>query len=225
VSNGECDGIDGPAVVVDVLRAFSFAACAFSAGAERVLLVAELEEALRLKRQHPGAVACKDGPPAEGFEFLNSPAAVMRTDLSGRVVVQRTSAGTQGAVAARHATPLLCASLLTARATAELFRGTIAPQPVTFVITGDEGCAEEDLACAEYIAAMLTADDVDDVAPNSYVRRAASSKTAAALREALRRGFVGVDPGDLDVCLSADHFGFAMAAQDDGHVLALRPHA
>jgi 2-phosphosulfolactate phosphatase len=219
VSNADCADVDGPAVVVDVLRAFSFAACAFAGGAARILLVADLDEALRLKAAIPGALACKDGPPAEGFDFLNSPAAVDRADVAGRVVVQRTSAGTQGAVAARSASPLLCASFLTARATASYLRGKLTPQPVTFVITGTRGNAEEDLACAQYIAALL---DDDTVAAAPYVERADASETAAALRKAVRAAYAGVDPDDINICFDADRFVFAMAARVEHAVLTLR---
>ncbi len=39
----ELDGVQGPIVVVDVLRAFTTAAYAFAAGAEAIYLVASVE--------------------------------------------------------------------------------------------------------------------------------------------------------------------------------------
>jgi 2-phosphosulpholactate phosphatase len=62
----DCASIDGVAVVVDVLRTFSFAAYALDCGADRVILVEDLDEALRLAAEIPGALAGKDGVPAEG---------------------------------------------------------------------------------------------------------------------------------------------------------------
>jgi 2-phosphosulfolactate phosphatase len=110
--------------------------------------------------------------------------------------------------------------LLTARATADLLRASVTAQRVTFVITGNDGRAEEDLAAAEYIAALLA----DEAVPaDRYVARAAGSDTAAALRDALRVGYQGVDAGDLALCFDADRFDFAMQAVDDGATLTLRP--
>jgi 2-phosphosulfolactate phosphatase len=45
-------------------------------------------------------MACGEvnGLPPEGFDFGNSPTQVMKLDLRGRALVQRTSAGTQGIV-------------------------------------------------------------------------------------------------------------------------------
>lgn len=88
------------------------------------------------------------------------------------------------------------------------------------MVTGEDGRAEEDLACAEYIA-DLVADD--SVGPDPYVERARNSGGAARLAEGLRLGWEGVHPEDVPLCLEADTFPFAMvAAREDGH-LVLRP--
>jgi 2-phosphosulfolactate phosphatase len=221
VSIESCADVDGPAVVVDVLRAFSFAACAFSVGAAELLLARELDEALELKRRIAGAVACKDGAPTEGFEFSNSPAAVLGHDLTGRVVIQRTAAGTQGTLAARGCQPLYCVSFLTAKATVASLQATLVPQSLAFVITGDAGHADEDLACGEYVAALL--DDPDtDAAP--FVARAAASDAAADLQAGLERRYRGIHKDDVAICLDADRFAFAMTASDSGTHVSLRAH-
>jgi 2-phosphosulfolactate phosphatase len=167
-------------------------------------------------------VACKDGEPAEGFEFLNSPAVVLEQDLTGHVVVQRTTAGTAGALAARHAQPLLCASFLTASATAAAMRTRVSPRRIAFVITGDSGHADEDLACAEYINALLNRDRAD---PDPFIARAGRSSAADALRKGLRHGYPGVHPDDINVCLQVDRFDFALTATDEGEFVRLRTHA
>src|ERR1700686_5268939 len=43
----------GVAVIIDVFRAFSVACYAFANGADRIIPVADIEEALRLRRAHP----------------------------------------------------------------------------------------------------------------------------------------------------------------------------
>ncbi|MEU6280950.1 2-phosphosulfolactate phosphatase [Streptomyces sp. NPDC047028] len=207
------------AVVVDVLRAFTVAACAFRGGAERIVFASTREEALELKARHPGWPAFQDGAPLPGFDLANSPARLRSLDVRGRTIVQKTTAGTAGALAASGAGLLLCASFAVAGATAELLRG-VAPDEVTFVVTGDGGRAEEDRACAEYIAARVGR---AAAGPEPYLDRARRSDAAARLAEGVRRGFAGVHPEDVALCLEADTASFAMvAARTDGH-LVLRP--
>src|SRR6476661_7983991 len=97
--------VDAPAVavVVDVMRAFTVAAWAFGRGAEKIVLAGSLDEALALKARHPDWVALKDGAPAPGFDAVNSPGLLRSADLGGRTVVQKTTAGTVGALAVKDA--------------------------------------------------------------------------------------------------------------------------
>ncbi|WEO93717.1 2-phosphosulfolactate phosphatase [Streptomyces sp. FXJ1.172] len=207
------------AVVVDVMRAFTVAAWAFRRGAERIVLAGTQEEALELKARHPGWLAFQDGVPVPGFDLANSPARLRSLDVRGRTVVQKTTFGTTGALAVADAGLLLCASFVVAGATAELLRRA-RPRTVTFVVTGDGGHAEEDLACAQYIADRVRTADTD---PGPYLERARDSDAAARLADGARRGWAGVHPGDVAMCLEADTFPFAMAAaRVDGHMV-LRP--
>src|SRR4051794_41699153 len=108
------------AVVVDVMRAFTVAAWAFAQGAEKIVLAESLDEALALKVRHPDWVALKDGPPAPGFDTVNSPGLLRSLDLGGRTVVQKTTAGTVGALAVKEASLVLCASFVVAGGAARL---------------------------------------------------------------------------------------------------------
>ncbi|MFF1308043.1 2-phosphosulfolactate phosphatase [Streptomyces sp. NPDC058307] len=207
------------AVVVDVLRAFTVAACAFDGGAEKIVLASSEEEALELKARRPGWLALKDGAPASGFDAFNSPAMLATHDLSGRTIVQKTTSGTVGALAVAEARLLLCASFVVAGATARLLRERGARE-VTFVVTGEEGRAEEDLACAEYIGRRVESAEVD---AEPYLRRARDSRWAAELAQGARRGLPGVHPDDVGLCLEADRFPFAMAAGREGGLMVLRP--
>ncbi|MEV6357052.1 2-phosphosulfolactate phosphatase [Streptomyces hydrogenans] len=143
------------AVVVDVMRAYTVAAWAFARGAEKIVLAESTADALALTDRHPGWVALKDGPPAPGFDLVNSPGLLRSADLSGRTVVQKTTAGTVGALAVKHAPLVLCAGFVVAEATARVLRAGGYGE-VTFVVTGEDGRADEDLACAEYIAHRAT---------------------------------------------------------------------
>ncbi|MFE9660719.1 2-phosphosulfolactate phosphatase [Streptomyces sp. NPDC005955] len=217
---GIADLVETPsvAVVVDVMRAFTVAAWAFARGAEKIVLAESLDEALALKARHPDWAALKDGPRAPGFDMVNSPGLLRSVDLDGRTVVQKTTAGTVGALAVKEASLVLCASFVVAEATAQLLR-THKSGGVTFVVTGEDGRADEDLACAEYVARRATAPGTDATA---FLRRAAESRAAAELAEGVRQG---VHPDDVALCLELDRFPFAMVATLEGSLMVLRPRA
>ncbi|MGQ7754128.1 2-phosphosulfolactate phosphatase [Streptomyces sp. WC2508] len=204
------------AVVVDVMRAFTVTAWAFAQGAEKVVLAESLDEALALKARHPDWVAIKDGPSAPGFDTVNSPGLLRSIDLGGRTVVQKTTAGTVGALAVKEASLVLCASFVVAEATARLLR-IREGDGVTFVITGEDGRADEDLVCAQYIARRATEAGTD---ATEFLRRAGESRAAAELAEGVRQG---VHPDDVALCLELDRFPFAMVAALEDSLMVLRP--
>lgn len=206
------------AVVVDVMRAFTVAAWAFAQGAEKIVLAESLDEAVALKARHPDWMALKDGPPAPGFDTVNSPGLLRSLDLGGRTVVQKTTAGTVGALAVKEASLVLCASFVVAEATAQLLR-TPQTDSVTFVVTGEDGQADEDLACAQYIARRATEPRTDAA---EFLRRAGESRAAAELAEGVRQG---VHPDDVALCLELDRFPFAMVATLEDSLMVLRPRA
>ncbi|MFE2052785.1 2-phosphosulfolactate phosphatase [Streptomyces sp. NPDC059459] len=204
------------AVVVDVMRAFTVAAWAFALGAERIVLAESPDEALVLKARHPDWVAIKDGPPAPGFDAVNSPGLLRSFDLTGRTVVQKTTAGTVGALAVKDAPLVLCTAFVVAEATASLLRSS-GTDSVTFVVTGEDGRADEDLACAQYVAHRATGAGPDAA---EFLRRAAASRAAAELTAGVRRG---AHADDVALCLEIDRFSFAMVAVAEGPLMVLRP--
>ncbi|MFC7896960.1 2-phosphosulfolactate phosphatase [Streptomyces sp. NPDC057381] len=210
--------IPSVAVVVDVMRAYTVAAWAFARGAERIVLAESLDEARALKARHPDWAAVKDGPPEPGFDAVNSPGLLRSVDLAGRTVVQKTTAGTVGALAVKDASLVLCAGFVVAEATARLLR-TRACDRVTFVVTGEDGHADEDLACAQYIARRATGAETD---ASGFLRRAAASRAAVELTTGVRQG---THPDDVALCLELDRFPFAMAAAPEGPLMVLRPCA
>lgn len=217
VGNDNCGAIEGVAVVIDVLRAFSFAAYALAAGVDRPILMDDLDAARTLAASIPGALAGKDGVPVEGLDLFNSPGQLLeRSDLAGRTIVHRTTAGTVGAVAARAASHEFCASFVVAEATAARVRA-LQPSKVTFVTTGDDGRPDDDLACGEYLAELIDERTVD---PTPFLRRV--EVVGEGLRRGVGLGYKGVHGDDVDLCTYLDRFGFAMHAVDEGDLLTLR---
>jgi 2-phosphosulfolactate phosphatase len=219
LSNSSARTITGIAVVVDVVRAFTTAAWAFERGVERIVMTDDLEDALRLKQMLPGSLALKDGEPAPGFDLTNSPAQVREhKGLTGLTLVQRTTHGTIGAVAAQRAAMLFCASFVCAGATADLVRAS-GQDEVHFVVTGEEGNADEDLACAEYIAALI---EEPRTRPEPFTSRVPTSNAGRRVQASGDLGSPAADPRDVAMCMQANLFGFAMQASREDGLLVLR---
>ncbi|MGW6414524.1 2-phosphosulfolactate phosphatase [Streptomyces sp. NPDC055055] len=214
----ELTEVPSVAVVIDVMRAYTVAAWAFGRGAEKIVLAESLDEVRALKAVHPDWVALKDGPPAEGFDAVNSPGLLRSADLGGRTVVQKTTAGTVGALAVKDASLVLCAGFVVAEATARVLRRREC-DAVTFVVTGEDGRAEEDLACAQYIARRAAGEEVDAA---DHLRRAMESRAASELTEGVREG---AHPDDVALCVELDRFPFAMVAAPEDSLMVLRPYA
>jgi len=218
-----CHEATGLVVVIDVLRAFSNAAYAFSRGAKEIYPVGTVEEALQFKVVNPASFAIGEvgGLPPEGFDFGNSPTQVRELDLTDRVIVQRTGAGTQGIVRSVKAESMLAASFVVASATVKFIQ-RIAPDTVTFIVTGQYtmGHGDEDLACAEYLAALLEGQQPDQ---EPFIKRVFKSRDALQHLDPKETGF---PLSDLDLCTQIDTFNFAMpVTKENGrHVMrAVKP--
>jgi len=213
-----CHEATGVVLVIDVLRAFSNAAFAFSRGAKEIYPVSTVEDAFQFKVENPNSLACGEvgGLAPEGFDFGNSPTQTKELNLNGKVVVQRTGAGTQGIVRSVNATTIIAASLVVANATANYTR-KISPESVTFVITGQykPEYGDEDLACAEYLELLLK-DQQPDPAP--IIERVFKSRDAL---QHLNPNMPAFPISDLDHCTNIDLFDFAMPVTKDNrhHVM------
>jgi 2-phosphosulfolactate phosphatase len=213
-----CREATGVVIVIDVIRAFTNAAYAFARGAREIYPVSTVEEALSLKAAIPDSLACGEvgGIPPEGFDFGNSPTQTNLLDLNGRAIIQRTGAGTQGIVRSINAGTMLAASLVVANATIRHIRNLRAEQ-VTFVVTGQVGAGrgDEDLACAEYLEALLQGHEPE---PAPFIERVYESYDA---RLHLDPNFPDFPESDLELCTNIDAFDFAMpVSKENGrHVM------
>jgi len=210
-----CHTATGIVLVIDVLRAFSTAAYAFSRGAKEIFLVSEVEEALALKELTPNSKAMGEvgGLPPQGFDFGNSPTRILEEDLAGITLIQRTGAGTQGAVRSKNADTMLAVSFVVAKATME-YALRLKPDEITFVITGGTDNAE-DLACAEFLQKQFLGQAVDT---SNYIHRVISSRDALQHME----DHPQFPRSDLDYCTRINAFDFAMPIGRENNQLIVR---
>jgi 2-phosphosulfolactate phosphatase len=200
----------GIVVVIDVLRSFTVSAYALAGGARECLLVKTVAEARALGAEIPGAVICaeEEALPVDGIPISNSPTQIRQLDLRDRVLIQRSTAGTQVA-AAVQSDDIFAASLVVARATVQacLLRD---PDTLTFVASADH---PEDHACAHYMEALATGGRADLDQLLEPLRR---SERYQRVRSGAWPGF---PPTDLDLSLQADLFDFAMpVARAEGYL-------
>jgi 2-phosphosulfolactate phosphatase len=148
----------GTTIIIDVFRAFTTAAVAFDRGAAQIVLVAEVEEALALRRQGVGDLCMGevDGRKPAGFDFGNSPYEVSQAELVGKTLIQSTRAGTVGASATKGTEALYLGSFVIAAATARAVLQH-APPLVTIVAMGRAATqrTDEDEQCALYLRNLL----------------------------------------------------------------------
>ncbi len=215
----DCHDAKGVVIVIDVLRAFSTAAYAFSRGAKEILLVSTVDEALSLKSAIPQSRAMGEvgGLRPEGFDFGNSPTYIDETDLFGITMIHRTSAGTQGVVRSRGADVMLACSFVVAGATARFVSNLAVPE-VTFVITGKSyNGGDEDLACAQYLESLLKGNQPDI---NPFIKRVLESRDAFPHLDPAQREF---PLSDLEYCTQVDKFDFAMPISRENGNFIMRP--
>ena len=211
----------GTVVVIDVLRAFTTASLAFAQGAERILMVAEVEEALALREQGIADLCMGevDGIRPDGFDLGNSPFEIRGWDLDRRVIAQSTRAGTSGVAAASGADRLLCGSLVNASATAAA-AGMSRPDLVTLVAMGVWGNArsDEDEICALYLRNLLEGRRPDPAAVRDLIAAGAES---AKYRDA---GQPQYHPEDLELALRIDSVDVAIEVERSDGLLVARPN-
>jgi len=209
----DCQHATGIVLIIDVLRAFSTAAYAFSRGANEIRLVGAIQEALDLKAKIPNAKAMGEvgGLPPQGFDFGNSPTRILEHDLAGITLIQRTGAGTQGAVRAVNADVMLATSFVVAQATMDYVL-KLKPNVLSFVITGGMG-NDEDVACAEYLEKQFTGQAVE---AESFIKRVYASRDALEHMEEHPQ----LPYADLDYCSRINNFDFAMPIErKDGFLI------
>ena len=209
----------GTAVIIDVFRAYTTAAVAFSRGAEKIILVAEVAEALELRERGLGSLCMGevDGIRPEGFDFGNSPFELSQADVAGATLIQSTRAGTTGAAAATGADRIYVCSLAIAAATARAILAD-ASATVSIVAMGHQGKArtDEDELCALYLRNLLEGRASDRAAIRSLV---ASSAHAGNFGDTSKPWY---HPVDMDLALRVDSFDFAIRVDRQGGLLVAR---
>jgi 2-phosphosulfolactate phosphatase len=194
--------------VIDVFRAFTTAAVALANGASKIVMVSTVEEALAVRQSRVGDICMGEvgGRAPDAFDYGNSPFEIVNVDFTGKTIIQRTSAGTQGIVAASgRATRLYAASLVTATATTRALASG-SPDEITLVAMGDNGVnrTDEDELCAVHLRNLLEDRPGD---PEAVRRLVLAGGEVARFHDPSRPH---LHREDVEIALDIDRYDFAI---------------
>lgn len=195
-------------VVIDVLRSFTTASVAIDRGARAIYLASGPAAAFALWRQQPHATlvgALGGGRPVPGFDYGNSPSLLNQVALTGQNVILSTVAGVRGLLRFAKVPLVFGGALCIAAATARALRQSGARR-VALVVTGEwvNRDGDEDLACAEYLRALLTGQTADRAAVAERVRQSDFGRQFGAAQAPY------LPAADLDFCTDCDRYDFSL---------------
>ena len=211
----------GTTVIIDVFRAFTTAAVALSRGAQRIVMVDSLDNALALRSSGVGdyCIGERDSTKPPGFDFGNSPAELERAEVAGKTLIQTTSNGTAGINAAHGADRIYAGALVTAEATVRAILRQ-APTVVTLVAIGRSNGtirADEDELCALYLRARLEGRRPDVAA----VRVLLATMPPPPNPKLVAAGTY--DPKDREIAAQVDAMKLAIVIRREGGLLIAEP--
>ena len=137
-------------------------------------------------------------------------------EFHGKTIIQRTSAGTQGIVAASKAKRLYATSLVTAEATVRALLSD-SPDQVSLVAMGDNGLkrTDEDELCAIHLRNRLEGRPGD---PDAIRRLILAGGEVGRFHDPARPY---LHPEDADIALDIDRYDFAVRVDlEDGRPVA-----
>jgi 2-phosphosulfolactate phosphatase len=202
----------GLAVIIDVFRAFSTACYVMANGASRIIPVGDAETAYKLKQKHPAfrLIGEDEGKKLKNFDYGNSPTEIETVDFSGRTVVHRSSAGTQGIVNAQHADEIITGSFCNVNAIINYIRSNDFEQ-VSLVCMGQATMipAAEDTLCADTIKMILDGGTPNFAEIRAYLRNYESAqKFFDPTKE-------WAPERDFELCLDVGRFDFVLRLETD----------
>lgn len=203
---------EGTVIIIDVFRASSTIISCLHKKVRNIFPVDTINEARLLKSMHPSWVLIgeRNGKKINGFDFGNSPAAVMRSDISNKTVILTTSSGTKGIVHADNAEEVIIVSFSNISKIISYLEKKN-PSLVSLVPMGLHARtpAIEDDICAEIISRRLLGKRTEITDPFSVIKNSPGIKRLQRL---------GQDR-DIHYCLEQDIFPIIPVYNKNNHVI------
>ena len=219
-------------VVFDILRATSSMVTALANGAEAIIPVATIEDALATKAKYPAALLCgeRDGMRITAaqtggteFDLGNSPREYTAEIVAGKTLITTTTNGTRALRACANAERVLVASFLNLTATAECLRAAV-PENLVLVCSGtyEEAALEDTLAAGALADALWErCDECDDATQTARLlfNSAPVEETMLQAKNAQRLLSLPDLADDVSFCLQLDSQNFTAVMDRNGMIL------
>ena len=220
-------------VVFDVLRATSAFVTALQNGAQAVVPVNEIAEALAIRAEQPDVLLAGErggvrirAEQAGGvdFDFGNSPREFTRDKVRGKTIVSTTTNGTRALRACAGANIILASSFLNLAWTAR-FLNQSPPEEILLVCAGTgDGTALEDVLAAGALAGLVGGDysDATEIASRTFLSAKSDvAATIAGSQNARRLLAIPELRADVPFCAQRDIFKMVVALGADGALRVL----
>jgi len=222
-------------VVFDVLRATSTFVTALHNGAQAIIPVSEISEAVAIRKSQPdvllggerdGIKICGSQTGGIDFDFGNSPREYMPDKVRDKIIVSTTTNGTRALRAGAGAQTVLAASFLNLTATAQFLR-RLQPAQILLVCAGTrENTSLEDVLAAGALAELLLVDagvkansDSTKIALGVYWNAKSNLAEAVGRSENAQRLLAIPElRDDVAFCLRPDAFNLVAVLGSDGAV-------
>jgi 2-phosphosulfolactate phosphatase len=225
-------------VVFDVFRATSSMVTALANGAEAIIPVSDIPEALEIKRRSPAVLLAgeRDGVRIRAaltngtdFDLGNSPREFTQEKIAGRTIAMTTTNGTRALRSCAHAKTVLIGSFLNLRATATYISRAAAGNLLVICSGTYEQMAYEDVLGAGALCDLLW-ESVDQSAVSDSAKMArklyseAKDNLLAAASQSRNGLRLTSNPelrDDVPFCLQCDLFNFVADMNREGMVKKL----
>ena len=191
----------GLVIIIDIFRAATVAAFILDKGAKYIIPVSTKEEAFILKEQNKNHILVGEekGYKIPEFDFGNSPSELKHTKLKDKIIIHRSSMGTQGILAARKAKQILFGSFPVLSAIVNYVK-KMGFKQLSLVVMDGKG--SEDDMFADFVIAKLEG-NMNDI--NLVKKILLKHKGAGRFLDPKQPEF---PKEDFDLCLSLDLFNF-----------------
>jgi 2-phosphosulfolactate phosphatase len=221
---------DAACVVFDVLRATSAFVTALNNGADAIVPVSEIAEALAIHNKRPDVLLGgeRDGVRIRAaqtggidFDLGNSPREYTPEKVRGKTIVSTTTNGTRALRAGAGAKTVLAASFLNLGATAEFIKKN-RPVEVLLICAGThENTALEDVLAAGALCEMLSGEFSDSAEIVRRVYAQAKPDLAGAVRNSENaRRLLSIPElrDDVPFCLQRDVYPLIAKMEANGSI-------
>ena len=225
-------------VVLDILRATTSMMAALANGADSIIPVLEIGEALALRQQRPEVLLAgeRDGLRIRAtqtggidFDFGNSPREFLPEKVRGRTIVMTTTNGTRALRACAHAETALIGSFLNLRAIVNWIRRE-QPQHLILVCSGtrEQAALEDTLAAGALCERLWPYYASGQVADSAEIARRIYPLLQSDLLGAMKHSRNGQRllnhpelRTDVYYCVQRETLSFVAGMQKDGAVRKL----